>query len=1254
MKKLILIGIFVMLLLPFAHSGEIIADETSWWDIFKDDFFGLFGVEPALYYDISNHNPYSDKQEYTFKTSLDDKDKTFDYEVKVLSKSANIRVWLEYYESKTCKYPVLRTIPDITNITGGTRTYVDYYIERECGNWKEFTKEQVQTKILNDNSFTKIRARREWGECPKENEITDNFGNTYCEQRVDFIPTYGNRKYIEYATWVQDSTDFNFILSNTEVSGNNIILSSENPEAVQVDDTGDVNNDAFGNDRWTMANITITETVTIDTISVKLFDGESQPATDFYMQIMNMNADGNPDINTSFSASTMNADLATTPGKWYNFTDFNGTIELSAGNYAIGLWHNSAVHFYWRHNDSGAINTARYRTNDESWAIGTSLMIVVYTGTPFPEGNATTPGFGNGIRNINWGELEWYDESVASGEYRTSSDNSTWGNWANATNLVDLGVSSKYIQIRYTINDSSTLLTYSNLTYFQTNPPSIPLLNTPDNLTNHSSMPELNWDNSTDADGDNVIYHLEVDNDIDFSSPAYANNAITETANTTGDTPTGLTDGTYYWRVLAYDDGSPTTNSSWSEIRTFTYDTISPNIVVDIPKNITYNDIGIIAFNHTEQDSVLEIDSTWYSLNSGTNTTITENITLTIINGSNTINLWANDSIGNENISSVTFFINTQPTPPILYTPPNNSKIGNISIILNCSGSEDLEGDTINYEFYADTSNPPTTLLQNTSLDTYTYSTEGDIFWRCRANDNQTNSDYTDPFYFQLNSRRIHNASLEYESSVIEGSTQDYQVNVTINKWNTNDIDVTFNYNGTEYTAVKTIISTDTDLGIYEFERTITIPNLDGESVMEGFWNFTLDMNDGTTEYNATYSFTQIGETGLIFECDGTVNTTQAFVMNITGYYELNNTQIITTSGTNDTGFDLDIDLILFLEDISINDTLNLEGTNVTEYDICMSPPERTFNLTGVMEYTKEDYVTREYFFQRATLDNITNEIFLYFLSDSNAVKFFVSVKEGMLPFIDATVTISKYEPSTGSYKTVSVRKTDNIGEFIAYLDLDKQYQFSIVRDGISYGTINKKATCTEAPCEMTLQVEEATEDLWQGYYDIHATNVAFTHIFNHTTKVVTFTFNDLTGLAQYFRLLVTRVEHNQTGAVVCNQTLFTTAGTMTCNLTEQGYTSGDFYTEGFISRSPEKTFGGFFITLAEFIDALGQDGIFVALLIIVVIAMVGAWNPVVGIALAAVAVFMMQVMGFVAFGTTTVIIIFILAAIIIFNMGKT
>ncbi|GAH14410.1 unnamed protein product, partial [marine sediment metagenome] len=139
----------------------------------------------------------------------------------------------------------------------------------------------------------------------------------------------------------------------------------------------------------------------------------------------------------------------------------------------------------------------------------------------------------------------------------------------------------------------------------------------------------------------------------------------------------------------------------------------------------------------------------------------------------------------------------------------------------------------------------------------------------------------------------------------------------------------------------------------------------------------------------------------------------------------------------------------------------------------------------------------------------------------------------------------------------------------IEYLELDKKYQFSIVRGGISYGIITKTASCKEEPCELTLEIEEDVANIWDGYYDQFSSSVSHSLRYSDVEKSVTFTFPDLTGLAQYFRLTVNEIKYNQTGDLICNISLYTTSGSISCNMTARGYDEGDFKAVGYVSRSP-------------------------------------------------------------------------------------
>jgi len=170
----------------------------------------------------------------------------------------------------------------------------------------------------------------------------------------------------------------------------------------------------------------------------------------------------------------------------------------------------------------------------------------------------------------------------------------------------------------------------------------------------------------------------------------------------------------------------------------------------------------------------------------------------------------------------------------------------------------------------------------------------------------------------------------------------------------------------------------------------------------------------------------------------------------------------------------------------------------------------------------------------------------------------------------------------------------------------------------------------------------------WQGYWDIFAQNIAYTLTYNDTTGIVTFTFTDLTGLAQWFRLVVDQSKYNVTAVTICDETMYTTFGTLTCNVSS--YT-GDFTAYTYVNRSPSKLIDYIKFVRQTMKDIFGQTGILIAFFIIITIGLVGAWNPAVGVALTALAIFACATMGFVALGQFAVISIIVLAVIIIIKM---
>jgi len=105
---------------------------------------------------------------------------------------------------------------------------------------------------------------------------------------------------------------------------------------------------------------------------------------------------------------------------------------------------------------------------------------------------------------------------------------------------------------------------------------------------------------------------------------------------------------------------------------TLTIDTTLPIVNITYPFNTTYNSI-ITSMNYTLIE--LNINNCWYYNGTANNSvTCRNNLTTNLLStqGSNTWLVYANDSAGNTNYSSITFFVDSI-NPQINFTSPTLS-----------------------------------------------------------------------------------------------------------------------------------------------------------------------------------------------------------------------------------------------------------------------------------------------------------------------------------------------------------------------------------------------------------------------------------------------------------------------------------------------------------------------------------------------------------------------------------------------------
>jgi len=231
---------------------------------------------------------------------------------------------------------------------------------------------------------------------------------------------------------------------------------------------------------------------------------------------------------------------------------------------------------------------------------------------------------------------------------------------------------------------------------------------------------------TTDVNSINYTYSESNCNGVWYSVDGGLINSSTVTCGTNFSGLSSI-EGSNTWTVYLND----TAGNENSTSITFTKDTVAPTIDIDYPININYN-VNVSELNYTSNGI-----NCWYSRDSGvtnsTSVSCTADFTDVIsAEGSNTWTVYTNDSSGNENSTSITFFKDTI-NPQISFgtgTSADNSNLSQSNIYVSVSVTEANE-DTITFLLYNSTGQvnsnsftDSTRTINWTSLDDeiYTYN----------------------------------------------------------------------------------------------------------------------------------------------------------------------------------------------------------------------------------------------------------------------------------------------------------------------------------------------------------------------------------------------------------------------------------------------------------------------------------------------------------------------------------------------------
>ena len=533
-----------------------------------------------------------------------------------------------------------------------------------------------------------------------------------------------------------------------------------------------------------------------------------------------------------------------------------------------------------------------------------------------------------------------------------------------------------------------------------------------------------------------------------------------------------------------------------------------------------------------------------------------------------------------------------------LNSPDNASTITKQTQAFNCSATgSDLSNislwidNIMNYTFIA-------TAGQNASLN-YTVKklSYQDHNWTCEARDTDNNVDWaTSNRTFAVD---YYTNNLEsYNTTTYETAKENFLINITFDDSTYFNLDANLVYNGSEYNTSEA--GTGTNL---IFTSTVDIPLVasGGQENKTFFWKLLFYNGTATVNENTSSHYQNVTQISLS-ACTG---SSRPFI-NFTAYNETDSGRI--------NPFDFEASFSYYwLGDGSQFKSVSFDDDAVAEKSLCLTPADKTMKVSGVVEYDANGtYVSRNYYFDSFSVTNDTTNISLYLLDASDSTTFIQHVKSRETNVEDAYVYMYRYYPDSDSWKVVQISKTDSDGKTVGFYEAElTTYRHEIYLDTTLKlnETEGRKIYPESAPYTITFQIGDTLQDPTDIFDDEEG--ITKTLSFDDDTKIVTFEYTDTSGSLSQARLSVYEERANQNDILRCNVTSTEASASLTCDMNNY---NGTFIARGYIQRSPEDIIDTIRFIINTVRDTFGTLGLFLGFFIILTVAMIFIWSPIVAI----------------------------------------
>jgi hypothetical protein len=737
----------------------------------------------------------------------------------------------------------------------------------------------------------------------------------------------------------------------------------------------------------------------------------------------------------------------------------------------------------------------------------------------------------------------------------------------NFSNVISVEGSNTWILY---CNDTFGNQNSTNVTFYKDTTPLQITIDSPTNTTYITSSIDFNVSDSDSID----FCKFTINNWVTNYTMTEFNSSLYNYTNSS------MIDGQYTAQFWCNETISGGVNDT--ENVTFTVDTTPPQVSVVYPTNTTYS-VNVTELNYTVSDAISGADRCWYSNDSGAtnSSTVAAGTNFTDVaskDGSNTWIVWCNDTVGNTNSSNVTFSRDIlAPSVTVSYPSGVLGFIANgTNLSLNYSISDAGTLDTCWYEY-----NSLNTTINCTTNWTFIYLS-GNTSLTVWANDTggltgHYTANWTEVF---TETGRVFN------NQTYETATEQFLLNVTYNSSAWDNIAAYLVYNGTQFLSTRVGSGDD----IY-FDNNITIWNVSAPVNYTFYWSIDVTNASGTFTYNTSNSTQEVLEV-LLIECGGAY---QMMTLNFTIREEGSETLL---NGNLEAEFDY------WLGDGEYFQTYEFENEsdNNSQFTFCLHPNFSEFYTNATVSYSKEDYDAREYFFQNASLTNVSQNITLYLaLTNATDIFTFTVVDENEDPVETALVYVQRWDIGTDTFSTVAMTSTNEDGEGIVNMRLnDAWYRYLVYYNGnleLTFGPTKESTT------SRTLRISLTDPNPYLIFDDIN-----FNLSWNNASQTFVFVFADGTGVVNEGCLKVIQASGNYTGDVYFT-CLESSSGTISYPVTNNGTFIGQgiFRLEQ-VNGSAEQVVDEIIVTVGidERFTTIGNFGQAISLLLIGTVAMVG------------------------------------------------